>query len=800
MIKDTTKHIASFALVMLLTVGFAVSAHAQNTLYGDNVVIDGDFPGDTLTSVWNVEGTIGTASIIDGALAFTNMAETANIYDFQVNQPFSAEQLAELEKGGTFEVTFDARTTADTKNFHLFLGQVGGDWARYFAADGDGLVTVTNEMQSYRLTTDIKETWPEMRLGFEVSSDTSSLFLDNIVLRKVDDNLLYDGGLVIGEDSLSTKWLQVIGSASATFTADNGAVKISEMANLVNSYDIQWYQDLDTAQVDSIYPGPYIMSFDAKTVADSKQIQVFFGNNGTDGDWTNFAPTVELTNTWKTYSLNIDASQNWSQMKIGFEVSADTSSLWLDNVVVSRVREITPNAPSFSLSSEDEVVTITVSPEAGAATYNVYFNDTAIDSLGQPGSALVGTLNAETGLSMTHSTSAPHVTLANTFTANYAVTAITANGTASELSANQTVEAGMSVNPNQGVELASASVDVVFDAIQAKSIPDAATIAGFFPAGYVPFVINEETRVRENGAGGDDDADISAKFWVGTDTFDDYLIIYAEITDDVVVPATQATGGGGAWNFDSWEGGISNYSPASFIQGSTHDAFEGGAEPDYQLRAGLSADGDPFVHMNNSATGFDGPVPNSGTVGEETDYGYRILSYYSTFDFTVSDAEAKFDFPSGNEVKVYPFQIGVNDNDATSRDAQFTYSPKGGQDDWWNTPARWASIAFVGIDAYVVSNEEENSKELNTFKLDQNYPNPFNPTTNIKFSLANTSDVTLEVFNMLGQKVATLLQNEKMTSGQHSQAFDASSLASGMYVYRLSTPSFVQSRKMMLIK
>ena len=102
--------------------------------------------------------------------------------------------------------------------------------------------------------------------------------------------------------------------------------------------------------------------------------------------------------------------------------------------------------------------------------------------------------------------------------------------------------------------------------------------------------------------------------------------------------------------------------------------------------------------------------------------------------------------------------------------------------------------------AAVVSNEDVVSTVPLEYSLEQNYPNPFNPSTNIQFSLAATSDVTLEVYNMLGQKVATLLQNQKMNAGSHTQTFDASRLASGMYVYRISTPNFVQSRSMMLIK
>lgn len=98
-----------------------------------------------------------------------------------------------------------------------------------------------------------------------------------------------------------------------------------------------------------------------------------------------------------------------------------------------------------------------------------------------------------------------------------------------------------------------------------------------------------------------------------------------------------------------------------------------------------------------------------------------------------------------------------------------------------------------------VSNEEELGT-VETFSLEQNYPNPFNPTTNIRFNLPNAADVTLTVYNVLGQKVATLLNNKKFTVGSHSVAFDARNLASGVYIYRIEAGTFSQSKKMMLIK
>lgn len=85
------------------------------------------------------------------------------------------------------------------------------------------------------------------------------------------------------------------------------------------------------------------------------------------------------------------------------------------------------------------------------------------------------------------------------------------------------------------------------------------------------------------------------------------------------------------------------------------------------------------------------------------------------------------------------------------------------------------------------------------YALAQNYPNPFNPSTSIEFVLAQTGFVNLSVFNLLGEKVAELV-NEVKESGNHSLSFDASKLSSGTYIYRLSVNGNVISKKMTLVK
>jgi len=96
-----------------------------------------------------------------------------------------------------------------------------------------------------------------------------------------------------------------------------------------------------------------------------------------------------------------------------------------------------------------------------------------------------------------------------------------------------------------------------------------------------------------------------------------------------------------------------------------------------------------------------------------------------------------------------------------------------------------------------VSNEEE---EIPTkLLLKQNYPNPFNPSTTISYTLENADDIQLEVFNIQGQRIATLF-NGKQQQGEHEISFDASNLSSGVYLYRLKTSSIVLTRQMILIK
>jgi hypothetical protein len=110
--------------------------------------------------------------------------------------------------------------------------------------------------------------------------------------------------------------------------------------------------------------------------------------------------------------------------------------------------------------------------------------------------------------------------------------------------------------------------------------------------------------------------------------------------------------------------------------------------------------------------------------------------------------------------------------------------------------ADWATGNILGLTGVA---DEPTFSGPAKFALDQNYPNPFNPSTTIRYGLPYRSAAQLTVYNTLGQKVATLVQEEQ-AAGYHEIRFDASGLSSGVYFYRLQAGDFAQTRRLLLMR
>ena len=109
------------------------------------------------------------------------------------------------------------------------------------------------------------------------------------------------------------------------------------------------------------------------------------------------------------------------------------------------------------------------------------------------------------------------------------------------------------------------------------------------------------------------------------------------------------------------------------------------------------------------------------------------------------------------------------------------------------------TVTISGTTAVASSVEKKGFDVPSEFKLQQNYPNPFNPSTNIEFRISKSGFVTLKVFDVLGREVATLVNGE-LQPGSYQATFDASHVASGVYLYQLRAGNFIQTQRMVFAK
>lgn len=278
----------------------------------------------------------------------------------------------------------------------------------------------------------------------------------------------------------------------------------------------------------------------------------------------------------------------------------------------------------------------------------------------------------------------------------------------------------------------------------------------------------------------DDDADLSVLAYVAMDN--DYLYVAFDVTDDVVSTDTTQS----SWLIDS---------PDLYIglfdwHGAPHNSYKRGSQPDYHIRFGRNA---AMIDNLGSYRILEQGDPNYYW-DERFLPGYVVEAKISLADLAAAGNDDLFTPVIGKRI---PIDFSVNDNDEPgtgNREGIMTYSPYN-EDHSYEHPYRWL-YTWIGDQWTGV---ESDANEVLTYNLDQNYPNPFNPTTLIQYSLQQTGKVTLKVYDMLGSEVRTLV-NETQNAGRHTVQFNASSLASGVYLYRLESGSFVQVKKMLFIK
>jgi hypothetical protein len=149
-----------------------------------------------------------------------------------------------------------------------------------------------------------------------------------------------------------------------------------------------------------------------------------------------------------------------------------------------------------------------------------------------------------------------------------------------------------------------------------------------------------------------------------------------------------------------------------------------------------------------------------------------------------------------NKGRLFRIQNGVVDTliSGMQRPSGMVFNPNG---DLFITSIQDDNI--IKISNLPVGVENENNFVADDFSLDQNYPNPFNPSTTIRYQVSGSSNVSLEVYDILGNEVATLV-NEEKPAGSYEVKFNAAGLSSGIYFYKLQAGSLVETKKMILLR
>jgi hypothetical protein len=113
--------------------------------------------------------------------------------------------------------------------------------------------------------------------------------------------------------------------------------------------------------------------------------------------------------------------------------------------------------------------------------------------------------------------------------------------------------------------------------------------------------------------------------------------------------------------------------------------------------------------------------------------------------------------------------------------------------------SRIAQVMVLAGRTDTIFSNIQNDEAITKFSLEQNYPNPFNPSTTIQYQMPESGLVTLKIYDVLGREIITLV-NEELSAGKHEADFDASGFNSGVYFYRLQAGSFIETKKMVLMK
>ena len=418
------------------------------------------------------------------------------------------------------------------------------------------------------------------------------------------------------------------------------------------------------------------------------------------------------------------------------------------------------------------------------ATYNIYRSKSPITDLNASGVQQVASAIPQGTQQWGFR---PYTTDGKSITQYYAVTAVALNAN------NDTVESTLNSQCKTGAMVLD-STSVSYKVPYIKNFGD--SFAPYMDTGDgTPFSADPYWIYPEDCKG----SAARVSTWTPSSTVFNYkmkiveddtaMYIHAEVED--VDPTLASFGTIYCWNGDGIEFYISFYDKDTLkIWHNDKAALNRNALGD--IRCGINDLGQVNV----------GETPNGGMIGG---YSPSLSGTGWSVNMKIGLDSVANAYAARHNNMMMPFRIDANNinpdppyNETSKAQVLHTgeVNAMGFESDWLR-PQTYGSLELINFKVTGMKNTVSNLPK--TYKLYNNYPNPFNPSTTIKYDLPKESQVQLKIYDIVGREVATLV-NGKQKAGNYSVNFNASKLASGVYIYRIIAGNFVRSHKMILLK
>ncbi len=608
--------------------------------------------------------------------------------------------------------------------------------------------------------------------GGEGDVSTGSIILDHLTL-KGSNNALTNGGF---EDGL-TGWGVAIGGGYAEVKSGGAFAgnNYMEIGVTDNNWAVAYYEQGIPAKPKEMWKVSAMMkdvsAADPGGNFGALKMEAKDANGNVLQAWEDIKPATAEWNEFSSTHVMPESTATVGVVLVGTKWTGDglSAAYGFDNVVLFSLGvtdDIPPDAPAGisaapNASGNFNLVIWEDVPGESEETYTVYASENPITDVTAEGVERIATDVSEGIQSVVHYLRYP---LKNKDVSYYYAVTCTDN-------AGNTGDAGVSAS---SVTNTAKGVPVISDKAPASFIADG-DVSEWDAAGIVPFVITPENDYPWQSV--TDSSDLKGTVYLAFD--DDNLYVFADVVDDVY-----SFGAGNWWDQDAFQLFIGLYN-----QTSVHNSIMRGPEPDYIIYGN-----EQTLRLDSGGKDLFLPTDDNYYFEQFSGADY-VIEAKIPLDSLVTGDDQRFHPVRGMRI---PLEIYFHDNDGSGWEGNLGMSPNA-TDHQWQTVEEWTYTWVGDTNKVVTAIGDETDAVVTAFSLRQNYPNPFNPTTTIEYNVARTANVKLSIFNLLGQEVEVLVDS-RQGAGTHTVKFDASKYSSGVYFYQISSGSFVQTRKMLLVK